>query len=820
MTDERFDEVLEEMRAERAPAGQAAEAKARAWGQILRSTSLACAEFRPEFGAYRAGELTAARKTLMEDHLGRCADCRRVFEEPVRESRVVAMTPEARRGSSRWMRYAAAACVAAAGLYVGRDRIDSALAPEGPRASVASVSGVLQRVTGESVRVGDGLTEAEIVRTAAGSRAVLRLADGTRVELNQRTELALRGAWSGSTIQLHHGDVIVQAAKQRRGHLRVVTRDSVASVKGTIFAVSAGAAGSLVSVVEGAVDVTQPGRRAQLTAGQQAASTQALSGVPVQATFAWSQEAERYFGLLAEFAGIEKQLAALPGPGLRTEARLLRYLPPDAGVYFAIPNAGGTLREAMRLIGNRAEENEALAEWWRSEQGRRLRAVVDQLQSVTPLLGDEVLVTLSRAGGGDGDDAVAPLLLAEVQPGREGRLGEALDRLGPEFEGKLSYRIENGLLLMAESVERLRRFRSVLGAGAGSPFAAEIAGHYREGAGWLLGMDVAVFARGAGAPEAGVLGMENLRYVFSEQRAEKGQEENAATFSFAGPRRGLASWLAAPGTEASAEYVSSGAVAALALSVRDPRQTIEEIFSSVTGIPADLARFEAETGVNVSTEIAGSLGADFTLAVERPSLPIPGWIAAIEVVHPVVLDGALRRIVDAYNARLTGAPGAPRMMLKQEEVNGRRWTVLEAGAVPAALYWTYDRGYLIASTDRALAARAISTRGTSGSLTRSLKFTERYPNTGSLHHSGFLWLNANDVVADLSSLAANPRLKALMENRDPLLIILDGERERIRAASRSRFTSLVLDAMLMQGAGEAGRGGEGRGATKKLKSRL
>ena len=818
MTDERFDEVLDEMRAERAPAEQTAEARERAWGQILRSTSLACAEFRPEFGAYRAGELTAARGTLLEDHLGRCAECRRAYEDPAREDRVVAMPLPARHKAASWMKYAAAACAAAAALYLGRDTLDSALAPGGPRATVASVSGVLQRVTGESLKPGDWLTEAEVVRTVTGSRSVLTLSDGSRVEMNQRTELALRTAWSGSTIQLHHGDVIVQAAKQRRGRLRVVTRDSVASVKGTIFAVSTGAAGSLVSVAEGAVDVTQPGKRSRLMAGQQSATTQALAGVPVQAPFAWSQEAERYFALLAEFKGIEKQLASLPGPALRTEARLLRYLPSSTGVYFAIPNVGGTLREAMRLIEDRAGENAMLGEWWGSEQGRRLRNLMDKLQSVTPLLGEEVLFTLSRAS--DGGEHVTPLLLAEVQPGRSERLTEALDRLAPEFDGKLPYRIENGLLLISESEERLNFMRSMLGSGSASPFAAEIAARYREGAGWLLGMDVSKFAPGPGKVELGALGLENLRYVFFEQRSGSGQDENAATLSFAGPRRGLASWLAAPGTAASAEYVSSEAVAALALSVRDPRQTIEEIFSSITGIPADLARFEAETGVNVRTDIAGSLGTDFTLALERPSLPIPGWIAAIEVVHPTVLDGAVQRIVEAYNVRLSQEPASRRMTLRREEVNGRTWTVLQSGALPAALYWTYDRGYLIVSTDRSLAARAIATRDGSGSLPRSFKFTERYPATGSLHHAGFLWLNANGVLADLSSLASNPRLKTLMENRDPLLIILDGERERIRAASRSRLTSLILDAMLMQGAGEAGQSGERRTVTKQLKSRL
>jgi ferric-dicitrate binding protein FerR (iron transport regulator) len=64
------------------------------------------------------------------------------------------------------------------------------------------------------------------------------------MDVNERTELFLTAAWSGQAVHLERGDVIVQAAKQRRGHLRVLTRDSIASVKGTVFGVSAGMGGA------------------------------------------------------------------------------------------------------------------------------------------------------------------------------------------------------------------------------------------------------------------------------------------------------------------------------------------------------------------------------------------------------------------------------------------------------------------------------------------------------------------------------------------------------------------------------------------------
>jgi hypothetical protein len=175
-------------------------------------------------------------------------------------------------------------------------------------------------------------------------------------------------------------------------------------------------------------------------------------------------------------------------------------------------------------------------------------------------------------------------------------------------------------------------------------------------------------------------------------------------------------------------------------------------------------------------------------------------MAAFEVVRPASLDDAIRRFVDAFNNHNTEGV---RLTFAQEAVNGRSWNSVTGPGV--TLYWTYDRGYLIASTDRALAARAIQIRESGASLVRSLSFQERFPATGSLHHSGFVWLNTNGVLADLAGLVQSPAVKNLLGSRDPMLVTLDGETERIRAASRNRLTSVLLDAMLIGGAGGTGK---------------
>jgi hypothetical protein len=308
MSEDRLERALHEMRQEAVDDATLEAARAQVWGEMASLGAASCAEFRPDVGAYVSGSLGETRRVLMDDHLSRCPACRAAIAETKGERRVIAMPQRSFSRSRRWGTLAAAAAVVLAILYAGRDTIDSVMAPGGPRATVVSATGGLYRLPGEALTAGAAIAEGEVVRTGPGAHAVLRLADGSDVDVNERTELFATAAWSGQTIHLQRGDVIVRAAKQRRGQLRVLTRDSIVSVKGTVFAVSAGLGGSVVSVVEGSVAVRQPGRDVLLSPGQQVASNPALAS-SVQDAVAWSPEAEDYLELLGSFVKIERQLA-------------------------------------------------------------------------------------------------------------------------------------------------------------------------------------------------------------------------------------------------------------------------------------------------------------------------------------------------------------------------------------------------------------------------------------------------------------------------------------------------------------------------------
>ena len=320
MTDKLFDKLLKEIREEKIPAEQVAAARERVLERLTGSASTACAGIQPQLKDYAAGNLMDSRRLLIDDHLSRCLECRHALAE-IKGRKKVFTIPRKRSFQTGWMRWAAVAAVIIMAVYLGRGHFDSWMAPSGDSATVVSLSGDLYRLPQENLPIGSVIQKGDVIRTARGGHAVLELNDGSRIELNERTVLAVNTAWSGgSTIRLNRGDIMVQAAEQRRGSLRVVTHDSIASVKGTIFSVSSGTAGSLVSVVEGSVAVTQFGLNEVLTSGQQASTSDTLKKVAINDAIAWSKDAEKYHTLLNEFIRIEKELADIPGPALRYEA--------------------------------------------------------------------------------------------------------------------------------------------------------------------------------------------------------------------------------------------------------------------------------------------------------------------------------------------------------------------------------------------------------------------------------------------------------------------------------------------------------------------
>jgi hypothetical protein len=188
------------------------------------------------------------------------------------------------------------------------------------------------------------------IRTARDSRAMLRLRDGSHVEMRERSGLSVSERGKDLTIGLDRGAIIVQAAKRHTGHLYVSTRDCRVAVTGTVFSVNSGLKGSRVTVIEGTVLVAQNSHESVLHAGGQVSTSSAMGATPVPLEISWSQNAGAYIAMLNAVTALNAKLDQDHFPALRYTSNLLTMAPAQTVVYASIPNLSQALTEVQQVF--------------------------------------------------------------------------------------------------------------------------------------------------------------------------------------------------------------------------------------------------------------------------------------------------------------------------------------------------------------------------------------------------------------------------------------------------------------------------------------
>jgi len=314
-------------------------------------------------------------------------------------------------------------------------------------------------------------------------------------------------------------------------------------------------------------------------------------------------------------------------------------------------------------------------------------------------------------------------------------------------------------------------------------------------------------AAGDDAPPVKLAGMMGMKYIFLEQRAPAGAVENEVTFAFQGARAGMASWLADAGSGGAADYLPSDALLGAYVSTREPLQLFEEFTAQITKAEPDfergLASLDEKLGAGFVQNLAGALGTEAAIALTGLSTSGPTWVMTSVANNPSVIDGSLQKLVDTFNAELGPDDQGKRIVLSQESAGGRTWSTLKPGGLPVGMTWTYDRGYIVAGSDRGSAERAIATRDGGSQLVWSPEFLAQLPTSAGLHPSAFAWLNAKGALGILSALASNPAISELVAGRDPILVVFDGTPEQIHVASRTRISGLIMDVMMLESLGGA-----------------
>jgi hypothetical protein len=272
----------------------------------------------------------------------------------------------------------------------------------------------------------------------------------------------------------------------------------------------------------------------------------------------------------------------------------------------------------------------------------------------------------------------------------------------------------------------------------------------------------------------------------------------------------MGSWLADAGSGGAAEYLPSDALLAGYVSTREPLQLFEEFTAQIAKLEPDfergLASMDETLGVGFLQNLTAALGTEAALAVTGLSTSGPTWVMASVAYNPAVIDSSFQKLVEAFNAELGPDEQAKRIVLEQESGGGRTWSAMKPGGLTLAITWTYDRGYLVAASDRAVAERAIATRNGGFPLVWSAEFLGQLPWSAGLHPSAFAWLNTKGALGILSALTSNAALKEIVAARDPILVVFDGTAEQIHGASRTRISGLIMDVMLLESLGRATQG--------------
>jgi hypothetical protein len=857
MKNEKFERLLSDIRNEQVDDQVIAQAGERVFQSIAGAAPSAdlsshtlrgCEDFQALIPGYLEKTIGPARVMLVEDHVHACVACRHALESAREGAPQKVLRPENRRrrslslsasssksGATAWRWAMGAAAVFAAAIAVVAFGNGMLPGQHVVRASVQAVDGALYTGSGAEMRLipaGYEIRNGDEVRTAKGSTAVVRLLDGSLVEMGERSDLSVSRAWRGTTIHLDGGRVIVQAAKQRSGRLYVATEDGLVSVKGTIFSVNHGTKGSRVAVIEGVVRVDYGDQPTDLTAGQEATSSASVAKVPIQNEIAWSKNSAKYLALLGDFAILQKQFAAIPGPGLRYSSDLLAYVPEHTVVYAAIPNLANTLGEAGRLFQDRMQESPALRAWWKQQQvgkGPKLEDMLNQMKTFNSYLGDEIVFAVEK----NGTNYSAPVILAKVkQGGLETFLQTqaALQTVPNPFTATprpgrpLMVDISGDLLIASPDLAELQKATTraqqytqtqSASAFAETPFYQQIARSYQQGAEWLLCADmeqivaqhVSTESKGSDLPP----GIADVRYLTMEHREVDGKTESHADLKFASERQGVASWLAAPASMGSLDFVSPDASMVTSAVIKNPRSIMEEIFKMIgsgnANFEQSLSEFESKTGLNVLNDIAAPLGGEVTMAFDGPMIPTPRWKLIFEVYDPSTLQSTIAKLVDSFNRE--GNTAGHAVQLTTRQVGSRTYYVISSPNRPnSEVDYTFVDNYLVAAPDIATISRAIQSREAGYTLAHSSGFQALLPSDGYTNFSAIFYHNIGPVVGPLAAqLKASGALNrqqqqsvdALTANSAPGLIYAYGEPDRIVVASNSGFMGFDLGTLLTMG---------------------
>lgn len=543
----------------------------------------------------------------------------------------------------------------------------------------------------------------------------------------------------------------------------------------------------------------------------------AQTAAPQRPDEAFQEIEKKYPGLLTEFGQlIGKLQAEVQVPPTRNQNRLLPLLPESTIFYAAFPNFGEASHHAMTIFHEELKASPVLRSWWQQKDmvdvAPKLETGMERLYQLSQFLGDEIVISASM----DGKEPRFVVLAEAKKPGFKdfvlsaakelsgkppqglrifdvSELGAAKESAsGKDRQAKddLVVLVRPDFVVAASDLATLQRMNARLEKNengfASTAFGQRIEQAYQGGTTLLAAADLQQILKLVPAASQKPLestGFADAKYLVWNHTGSGKEQMSDLELSFTGPRRGIASWLAAPGPLGSLDFVSPQAMFAAAGRLKNFAEIFDDVAALATSTNpnalAGLAQMEQGLQLNLRDDLLSRLQGELALEVDQFTPPTPVWKVILRVDDPQRLQAALAKL-------LATAP----VQAEQTEQDGVMFhtLVIPSAQKPTEIaYAFFDNYWVVASSQKTL-EQAIRLHRSGESLGKSQKFNDALPPGRLSEVSGVLYEDAM-AVASLMLRQAAPQmadqLSQLGAGSAQAVVCAYGEERALRQISRT-----------------------------------
>lgn len=490
---------------------------------------------------------------------------------------------------------------------------------------------------------------------------------------------------------------------------------------------------------------------------------------------ALSQELNKYPGLLPELGHLFQRFKhEVQFPPERLQSGLLPLLPASTTFYAAFPNYAAPVHQALIILHDELKQSAVLRNWWEqsdmAKTGPQIESSIEKFYELSQYLGEEMVV----AGEAEGSVPNVVFVTEARKPGLKAFLQQMLKDLpdksksavlvldlqelaSAKTEAKAKtvqpvILVRPDFVIAGSDLSAVRLFNELVESKSGefrsTSFGQRIEQAYRAGTTVVAAADLhKLMSRlPPGKPESQKMlersGFKDVKYLVWNHKSIAGESLGEMELSFTGPRRGAASWLAAPGPLGSLDFVSpkSALVASVAL------KNLGEVFDDLKELAANsnpnalttLPAMEQAMHVNLRDDLLSQLPGEIAFALTDFAAPHPEWKAILRVNDPDRLQKTLNKL-------LLSTP----VVARQSEEEGVTYHSLTVPSPqkPLQIVYAFVDGYLIVASSRDSAAEAVQLHKSGESLAKSAKFLESFPPGYPREVSALVYEDASAMTA-------------------------------------------------------------------------